>query len=332
MSTSGTRGRATSFASFAPRTVGKSHVLTTVSIKAGSVRVIIIEVRPSLPTFDVVSHRGRAIQLKGFSRGAGRLAARTVSQTITTLGHYYTVTTDLGTRRVITITADTIQRTTGNRSFIRQICRRINLTIGLVSNARRTHQVCLKILSNVRFRNRPRTIVSVNNKSARLVLKAKRPRHCLDDAGIKTIHLATRFVGAGPIDRVRFTTLQTCIQKVLRLPVRRLHRGLLPKRSVHLVNASKAVRYLTALTTRHYLGLIPSPLGNCRVDCRRLSRLIRSLHQTACTRQLTVPRVSSQQTRVVITKTIVLRRTVKLLGIGDVAVYRQTLQRKIIIS
>lgn len=140
---------------------------TTISLNSGDFRVIVTHIMSN--TVRVVNHLGRQIRLTSNLKPSGVLDRRTVAHNLGYLSLFTRQLRKFSPTDIYVINARALHRTLGTASFLGHTRGIVPCPVRVVSNGRRTHLVFVNI-RRARPRGNHGLIVSVNNKSARLIV------------------------------------------------------------------------------------------------------------------------------------------------------------------
>ena len=208
----------------------KDRVIAAIDIGTNSIHMVIVQIEPSLPAFNIIAREKDTARLGDRDPKTGYLTLDAMARAMSALQRGQELARSFNAEEVIAVATSAVREALNGREFIKNVREQLGLTINLISY--------LGVLSAMEFQEEPHVIIDIGGGSTELILGNGHEPRSLSSTKVGAVRLASEFITTDPISNKELKFLQAYIRGRMERPVEELKAKLAPEETINLVGTS----------------------------------------------------------------------------------------------
>jgi exopolyphosphatase/guanosine-5'-triphosphate,3'-diphosphate pyrophosphatase len=309
-----------------------SRILAAIDIGTNSIHMVVVQIQPSLPTFNIITTEKATVRLGERCQKTGRLTPEAMERSLAALRRCQELARGLNAEQIIAVATSAVREAPNGRDFIREVEAEIGLKISLISGQEEARRIYLGVLSGMEFNNQPHVLIDIGGGSTELILGDGHEPRCLSSTKVGAVRLTEEFITTDPITSREFERLRAYVQGLLEWPIDEVRSHLQADEAPRLIGTSGTIESLIYIHACQTLGACPTSLHGYELSLEDLQALTNQLRKLDYTQRCHMPGMSERRAEIIVAGAVILLEAMSLLAIKSIIACERALREGMIVD
>ncbi|AFZ44200.1 Ppx/GppA phosphatase [Halothece sp. PCC 7418] len=310
----------------------KERVIAAIDIGTNSIHMVIVEIEPSLPAFNIIAREKDTARLGDRDPETGRLTVEAMERAMSALERGQELARSFQAEEVVAVATSAVREAPNGREFIKNVREHLGLTINLISGQEEARRIYLGVLSAMEFNEKPHVIMDIGGGSTELILGDGHEPRCLSSTKVGAVRLASEFISTDPVSNKELKFLQAYIQGRMERPVEELKAKLAPEELIKFVGTSGTIECLATIHANEKFNTTPNPLQGYSFSRKDLEDVVKLLASLNLKERANLPGMSGRRAEIIVPGAMILLETMKMLDVKDITICERALREGLIVD
>ena len=310
----------------------KDRVIAAIDIGTNSIHMVIVQIEPSLPAFNIIAREKDTARLGDRDPKTGYLTLDAMARAMSALQRGQELARSFNAEEVIAVATSAVREAPNGREFIKNVREQLGLTINLISGQEEARRIYLGVLSAMEFQEEPHVIIDIGGGSTELILGNGHEPRSLSSTKVGAVRLASEFITTDPISNKELKFLQAYIRGRMERPVEELKAKLAPEETINLVGTSGTIESLASIHAKEKLHTSPNPLQGYTFSRKDLEDIFKLLASLDIKKRADLPGMSGRRAEIIVPGAIILLETMKMLNAESITICERALREGLIVN
>ena len=319
---------------------GREFVLAAIDIGTNSVHMVIVNIDPSLPSFNIIGKEKETVRLGEFVQGAKELSEEAMQRCIESLKRCMKVAERFNVDDVVAVATSATREAQNGQVFIDRVKAEVGLSVNLISGKEEARRIYLGVISGMELRGAPHAVIDIGGGSTEIILGSGGPPDFLSSSKVGAVRLMARFVSSDPISKKEYEYLQAYIRGVLEPTTDQLKRKLRKRRkegqlsedALRLIGTSGTIECLAVLSAVDKTGVEPDPLNGYRLSLEALKRWVNRLRKMSYEDRLKLAGMNERRAEIIVPGALILQTAMELLQVDKLRICERALREGVVVD
>ena len=314
-----------------PLDLGSEPVLAAIDVGTNSIHMVVVRIRPDLPSFDIVATEKATVRLGDRDPATGDLTEAAMERALQALQRCQAIAKARGVSHVVAVATSAVREAPNGRQFLERVIHETGVEVDLISGPEEARRIYLGVLSGMDFQQRHHAIIDIGGGSTELILGAGQEPLCLTSTKVGAVRLTQEFIHTDPISNTEYTVLQAYVRGMIERAVDEMKAALPPGTQPRLIGTSGTIQALAALQA-HQKGTIPTTFNGYSLTLSELRQWVQQLRRMPFAERQTLPELSERRAEIIVAGAIILQETMQMLGCDRVTICERALREGLIVD
>ncbi len=315
-----------------PRPRSASRTLAAIDIGTNSIHMVIVNVQPDLPAFDIIDTEKSTVRLGERCPKTGNLSVEAMARSMEALRRCLEIARARHVEQVIAVATSATREAPNGKDFIQEVEDHLGLKINLISGVEEARRIYLGVLSGLELNHQPHIIIDIGGGSTELILGDGHDPRFLSSTKVGAVRLSAEFISTDPISDREFVRLQAYIRGMFEWPIEDLKAQIQPQEQVQMVGTSGTIESLVRMDAAVHTGAVPNSLQGYVLTAENLNHLIQKLRQLPFSDRCKLPGLSERRAEIILPGAMILQVAMTALGVKSLTPCSRALREGMVVD
>jgi exopolyphosphatase / guanosine-5'-triphosphate,3'-diphosphate pyrophosphatase len=310
----------------------RDRILAAIDVGTNSLHMVVAQIRPELPAFDIVATEKEAIRLGDRDPDTGDLTPEAIARALAALRRCQDLARSLQAEQIIAVATSAVREAPNGRDFLALVQEELGLEIDLISGPEEARRIYLGVLSGMEFHRKPHVIIDIGGGSTELILGSGQDPECLTSTKVGAVRLAREFVHSDPMSVEQFSFLKAFVRGTMERAVEEVRAHLEPRQKIRLVGTSGTALALAALHAHQLRREVPSTFNGYTFSYKDLQAMLTLLRRMPYSERKNLPELNQRRAEIIVPGALILQETMQMLGAEELIICERALREGVIVD
>ncbi len=310
----------------------KERFIAAIDIGTNSIHMVIANIDPSLPTFNIVAREKDTVRLGDRDPETGFLTEDAMERAFATLKRGQELARSFNVEQTIAVATSAVREAPNGSEFIKTVREQLGLTINLISGQEEARRIYLGVLSAMEFQEQPHVVIDVGGGSTELILGNGQEPQCLNSTKVGAVRLAQEYITTDPISKQELQWLRAYIRGRMERPVEEIQSHLSSQEPLNLVGTSGTIECLATIHAKEKFNSNPNPLQGYSFTTEDLEEIVELLASLDVKKRADLPGMSSRRAEIILPGAMIVLETMKMLEVEKITICERALREGLIVD
>ena len=310
----------------------EKQVIAAIDIGTNSIHMVVVEIEPSLPSFEIVAKEKATVRLGDRDPQTGNLTPEAIKRSLAALKRCKELADSLQVSQIVAVATSATREAKNGLQFIQRIQDELDITVNLISGQEEARRIYLGVLSGMDFTKQPYIIIDIGGGSTELILADNKEPRFLSSTKIGAVRLANQFITSDPISKTELASIHAYVKGMLERSTDEIWAKLQLNENPRLIGTSGTIETLAAINAYDRQGDVPNPLNGYELSFDDLKAIVKKLAAMTYQERLDVPGISDRRAEIIVPGSIILLETMKMLKLDSVTICERALREGMIVD